>query len=76
MEPGLLTAIGDASAVPGASQVEPRASRGARTLERTPRRAEMGQEPTPRAPGPAWDNLSIKMINDCDAFETTANGTP
>lgn len=39
-------------------------------------RVSTGQEPAPRVRGPAWDNLSIKLIKDCNAFEIIGKGTP
>lgn len=35
-----------------------------------------GQEPAPRVWGPAWDNLSIKLIKDCNPFEVIGKGMP
>lgn len=62
-------------AMTGAGQMEPGASCGARMSVRAQARVGVGQEPAPRAPGPAWYNLSIKIIKDCNAFATFAKGS-
>lgn len=70
----LLGEGGDPTAVARVGQVESGASHGARTSESVQGRAGMGLEPVPRAPGPSWNTLSIKVIKDYNAFETTTKG--